>query len=92
MALLRPNALVNGYNYSRPINSEHRRIKLSSKKTWPSILTKPEIAALLRAAEPTWLYPPVFIAVTTAMLHGELLGLHWSDIDFSSARLTVNRS
>jgi len=32
------------------------------------------------------------VAVTTAMLHGELLGLHWSDIDFSSARLTVNRS
>ena len=56
------------------------------------ILTKPDIATLLRAAEPTWLYLPVLVAVTTGMRRGELLGLRWSDIDLKAARLTVNQS
>jgi integrase len=57
-----------------------------------AILTKPEVATLLRAAEPTWLYLPVLVAVTTGMRRGELLGLRWSDIDLKAARLTVNQS
>jgi integrase len=57
-----------------------------------AILTKPEVATLLRAAEPTWLYLPVLVAVTTGMRRGELLGLRWSDIDLKTARLTVNQS
>ena len=57
-----------------------------------AILTKSEIATLLRAAEPTWLYLPVLVGVTTGMRRGELLGLRWSDIDFKAARLTVNQS
>lgn len=56
------------------------------------ILTKPDVATLLRAAEQTWLYLPVLIAVTTGMRRGELLGLRWSDIDLKVARLTVNQS
>ena len=56
------------------------------------ILTKPDVATLLRAAEPTWLYLPVLVAVTTGMRRGELLGLRWSDIDLKAARLTVNQS
>ena len=55
-------------------------------------LTKPEVATLLRAAEPTWLYLPVLVAVTTGMRRGELLGLRWSDIDLKAAWLTVNQS
>jgi integrase len=46
-----------------------------------AILTKPEIATLLRAAEGTWLYLPVLVGITTGMRRGELLGLRWSDID-----------
>jgi integrase len=57
-----------------------------------AILTKPEIAILLRAAETTWLYLPVLVGVTTGMRRGELLGLRWSDIDLRTARLTVNQS
>lgn len=56
------------------------------------ILTKPEVATLLRASEPTWLYLPVLVAVTTGMRRGELLGLRWSDIDLKAAWLTVNQS
>jgi len=56
------------------------------------ILIKPEVATLLRAAEPTWLYLPVLVAVTTGMRRGELLGLRWSDIDLKAAWLTVNQS
>jgi integrase len=57
-----------------------------------AILTKPEVATLLRAAEPTWLYLPVLVGVTTGMRRGELLGLRWSDIDLKAGRLTVNQS
>jgi integrase len=57
-----------------------------------AILTKPEVATLLRAAEPTWLYLPVLVGITTGMRRGELLGLRWSDIDIKAARLTVNQS
>ena len=57
-----------------------------------AILTKPEVATLLRAAEQTWLYLPVLVGVTTGIRRGELLGLRWSDIDLKAARLTVNQS
>src|SRR5262245_19910590 len=57
-----------------------------------AILTKPDVATLLRAAEPTWLYLPVLVAVTTGMRRGELLGLRWSDIELKAARITVNQS
>jgi integrase len=57
-----------------------------------AILTKPEVATLLQAAEATWLQVPVLVAVTTGMRRGELLGLRWSDIDLAQARLTVNQS
>jgi integrase len=56
------------------------------------ILTKPEIATLLRTAEGTRLYLPVLVGVTTGMRRGELLGLRWSDLDLRAARLTVNQS
>ena len=56
------------------------------------ILTKPEIAQVLRACEGRGLYLPVLVAVTTGVRRGELFGLRWSDIDLKSARLTVNQS
>lgn len=57
-----------------------------------AILSKPEVATLLRAAESTPLYLSVLVAVTTGIRRGELLGLRWSDIDLKAARLTVNQS
>ena len=57
-----------------------------------AILSKTEVATLLRAAEGTPHYLPVLVAVTTGMRRGELLGLRWSDVDLKAARLTVNQS
>jgi integrase len=55
-----------------------------------AILSKAEVATLLREAGP--LYLPVLVGVTTGMRRGEILGLRWSDIDLKAARLTVNQS
>jgi integrase len=57
-----------------------------------AILTKAEIATLLRAAERTPLYLLVLVGITTGMRRGELLALRWSDLDLKAARLTVNQS
>jgi integrase len=57
-----------------------------------AILSKAEVATLLRATEGSPLYLAVLVAVTTGMRRGELLGLRWSDIDLKAARLTVNQS
>ena len=56
-----------------------------------AILSKAEVAAVLRAAE-GWIYLPVLVGVTTGMRRGEILGLRWSDIDFKTGRLAVNQS
>jgi integrase len=56
------------------------------------ILTKPEIARVLRACEGRGLYLPVLVAVTTGVRRGELFGLRWSDLDLAKAKLSVNRS
>ena len=49
------------------------------------ILTKPEIAQVIRACPPT-LRVPVLVAVTTGVRRGELFGLRWSDIDLKAGR------
>ena len=59
---------------------------------WWRFITKPEIATLLRSGEGSWIYLLVLVAVTTGMRRGELLALRWPDIDFGTARLTVNQS
>ncbi len=56
------------------------------------ILTKPEVAQVLRACEGRGLYLPVLVAVTTGVRRGELFGLRWSDVDLERARLSVNQS
>jgi integrase len=57
-----------------------------------AILSKSEIATLLRSAEESWIYLPVLVGVTTGMRRGEILGLRWSDINLKASRLTVNQS
>jgi integrase len=56
------------------------------------ILTKPEIARVLREAEGTQLAVPVLVDVVTGLRQGELFGLRWSDVDLAKGRLTVNQS
>lgn len=57
-----------------------------------AILTKPEVATVLKSAEATWIYLPVLVGITTGMRRGEILGLRWSDVNFNAATLTVNQS
>lgn len=56
------------------------------------ILDQSQTAALLRAAEGSWLYMPILLAVTTGMRRGEVLGLSWRDVHLDQADLSVTQS
>ena len=56
------------------------------------VLDDGEIARLLGAAESTHLYGPIFLALTTGLRRGEILGLRWQDVDFDRAALAVRQS
>ena len=48
-----------------------------------------ETAALLDALQPTRLFMPVLLAITTGMRRGEITALHWRAVDFANAQLAV---
>jgi len=52
-------------------------------------LTPEQVVALLNAAEGTRLHALYVLAVTTGLRQGELLGLHWVDIDLDAGTLSV---
>jgi integrase len=56
------------------------------------VLTDAEVKALLAHLDGTRLYVPVYLALSTGLRRGELLGLQWRDIDFDAKRLHVRRS
>jgi integrase len=56
------------------------------------VLDDDEIARLLGAAESTRLYGPIFLALTTGLRRGEILGLRWQDVDLDRAALAVRQS
>jgi len=47
---------------------------------------------LLEVAKKTRMYAPIFVALTTGVRRGELLGLRWTDYDEQSATLSVRQS
>jgi integrase len=53
------------------------------------VLDQAQTGALLRAAEKSTIYAPVLLAVTTGMRRGEILGLHWRDVDLDRGNLSV---
>jgi len=59
------------------------------------LLTSAQAQKLLEVAKGQHMYALLVIAVTTGMRRGEILALHWSDIDFQASTLfvrhTVNR-
>lgn len=55
-------------------------------------LTLEQAQKLLLVAQNHQLKALITLAVTTGMRRGELLGLHWQDVDFQSGTLVVRRS
>ncbi len=51
-----------------------------------------QVAKLLATIQGTRLYEPVFLALTTGLRRGEILGLRWSDLDLSRGMVTVQQS
>lgn len=51
-----------------------------------------QTAELLQAAKGKPLYAPVFVAVSTGLRRGELLGLRWQDVDLDAGALSVVRT
>ena len=56
------------------------------------VLDEEQTRALIEASRDTNLYVPILLAVTTGMRLGELLGLHWRDVDLKRAKLAVTQS
>ena len=53
------------------------------------VLDDDEIAALLAHLRGRPLYMPVMLAASTGMRRGEVLGVHWEDVNFDKATLEV---
>jgi integrase len=56
------------------------------------VLTEDEVKVFLAAARRSRHYALFALAVATGMRRGELLALHWPDVDFDSATVTVRRT
>jgi len=57
-----------------------------------SVLDERELSSLLKRAADSRIYIPVLLAATTGMRRGEVLGLHWSDVDLDRGVVVVQRS
>ncbi len=57
-----------------------------------NVLKADEIITLLSACANTEIYLPVMLAVMLGLRRGEVLGLKWSDIDFKSSCVEIQRT
>jgi integrase len=57
----------------------------------PELLTRDQLRTLLETAKGRWWYPLIYLAIGTGMRRGELLALHWSDIDWEARTIHVRR-
>ena len=56
------------------------------------VLNREDVDALMVAAEGTSIYIPVAIALYTGMRRGEVLALHWKDVDLKAGEITIKQS
>jgi integrase len=56
------------------------------------VLTEDEVKVFVAAARLSRHYALFVLAVATGMRRGELLGLHWPDLDFANSTVTVRRA
>ena len=57
-----------------------------------SIWTPEQVRTFLASSKEDRLHTLYFLALTTGMRRGELLGLRWSDVDFAANRLVVRQT
>ena len=54
-------------------------------------LSEEQTAALLSTAKGSRQHLPILLAVSTGLRRGEILGLHWTDVDLEQGSLTVRQ-
>ncbi len=64
----------------------------TARRYEPQVLTIEQAKKLLESARGHRLEALIIVAVTTGAREGELLGLHWSDVDFEQKVMYVRRS
>jgi integrase len=64
-----------------------RSIPKAEQQAW----TAEQLRAFLRAAAGHRLFPALWLSAMTGLRRSELLGLRWTDIDFPSATVSINR-
>jgi integrase len=64
-----------------------RAIPKVEQKAW----TAAELQAFLRTAAGHRLFPALWLSANTGVRRSELLGLKWTDLDITKARLSINR-
>lgn len=62
------------------------------RKKEMEIWTEDEVRKFLEAAESHRLFGAFHLAVSTGMRMGEILGLRWSDIDFTKRSLSISQA
>ncbi|MGH8777006.1 MAG: tyrosine-type recombinase/integrase [Jiangellaceae bacterium] len=70
---------------TRPCGRSHRVVP---ERWW----TRDQLTAFLACARDVRLYPALHVAAYTGMRRGEILGLHWGDLDVTTRRLSVSRN
>jgi integrase len=58
----------------------------------PNAWTALQLATFLESSRSHRLWPAIYVAATTGMRRGEVLGLRWGDVDLNRCRLSVHRT
>lgn len=75
-----------------PSNAAKRVDPPKENRTPVNVWTKEEAAAFLEASKGHRFYPLFYVALSTGMRIGELLGLKWEDIDWEHQVIRVKRT
>ena len=73
---------------ARSRTAKRRRPQLPAKRIAPLTLEQSQVLQQGLAGHSD--HALILLALTTGMRPGEILGLHWRDVDFASSRLTVH--
>lgn len=83
-------AADNGLIYKSPVTKDDQVGGAITQEAQP--LTRDQARQLLNAVCGTRAYTFCYLALSTGLRRGEILGLMWSDIDFDAGRLTVQHN